>query len=111
MLQKPRNEVRSVEIGGELAAIGDLACNIDAHTVGQDQEILQCSAVSWVGICNVGIVGIEPTLFHEPAFIDAVLEKGKGAGPVETGDLHAKDIPVSDIFGMHHAWPVFFSSP
>src|SRR5690606_27118105 len=69
MLQKARNEVCPVEIGGELAAIGDLAGNIDAYTVGQDQEILQCSAVSWVSIRNVGIVGIEPALFHEPAFI------------------------------------------
>ncbi len=77
MVQQARNEVRSVEIGREFAAIGNLAGNIDAHTVGQDQEILQCSVIGRVGIRNVGIIGVEPALFHEPAFIDAALEKAK----------------------------------
>src|SRR5690606_4344557 len=107
----PRNEIRPVEIGREFTAIGDLAGNIDAHPVWQDQKILQRGAVIRVLIRNVGIVGVEPALLHEPAFIGAVPEEGEGAVPIKAGVLHAEDMPVGYIFGMHHAWSVVLFSP
>ena len=106
MAKKARHEIRSIEIGGEFLPIGDLACDIDADTIGQHEKTLQGLPIGRIRMGNIGAMGVEPRHALELSVFERVVEKVERFVPVETGDLDAENIAgVSGVLLRHHCAP------